>query len=95
MKRNKNISPILKRIVKHSYLLLLLTSSIPINAEERPGLLLNGSISAEHSDNVLNNATQTSDTAIVVTPNVKYLGLIGKHSVLFSYDGKFSTYKKE
>ncbi|MDO7086811.1 outer membrane beta-barrel protein [Pseudocolwellia sp. AS88] len=94
MKRNKNISPVLKRIVKHSYLLLL----IPVfasNAEDRPGLLLNGAISAQYNDNVLNNVSEISDTAIVVEPEVKYFGLVGKHKFILSYDGKFANYTKD
>jgi hypothetical protein len=84
----------LKRIVKHSYLLLF----IPVfasNAADRPGLSLNGSIKAEHNDNVLNNEAETSDTAIIVTPDVKYLGLMGKHSFLISYKGKFANFTKD
>ncbi|WP_426357580.1 outer membrane beta-barrel protein [Pseudocolwellia sp. HL-MZ19] len=91
MKRNKNITPILSRITKHSCVLLLV-SSFTVNAEDRPGLLLNGAISAQHSDNVLNNVNEISDTSIIVNPQVQYLGLIGKHSFLLSYDGKFANY---
>ena len=94
MKSSTQMSALLKNIVKHSYLLIL---AIPLTsqAEDRPGLLLNGSVSAEYTDNVLNNANETSDTALIVNPELKYLGLVGKHKFLLSYDGKLSTYTED
>ncbi|WP_441003655.1 outer membrane beta-barrel protein [Pseudocolwellia agarivorans] len=94
MKRNKNISPILKRIVKHSYLLLLIPA-ISVNAEESSGLLLNGNLTVEHTDNVLNNLNEVSDTAIIVNPQFKYLSLVGKHKFQLIYDGNLVTYTKD
>ncbi|WP_143314076.1 outer membrane beta-barrel protein [Colwellia sp. UCD-KL20] len=94
MKSSTQMSALLKNIVKHSYLLIL---AIPLTsqAEERPGLLLNGSVSAEYTDNVLNNMNETSDTAFIINPDVKYLGLVGKHKFLLSYNGKLATYTKD
>ncbi|WP_139345335.1 outer membrane beta-barrel protein [Pseudocolwellia agarivorans] len=94
MKSSTQMSALLKNIVKHSYLLIL---AIPLTgqAEDRPGLLLNGSVSAEYTDNVLNNMNETSDTAFIINPDVKYLGLVGKHKFLLSYNGKLATYTKD
>jgi len=62
------------------------------NAAERSGLLLNGTVSVEHTDNVLNNLNEISDTAFIIAPEIKYLGLVGKHKFLFNYDGKLANY---
>lgn len=94
MKRTNHLSFIYRKVVKHSYLLLLIPSFYSV-AEERPGLLLNGAISAAHHDNVLNNVDANADTSFTLSPDAKYLGLIGKHKVLFSYKGKLANYSKE
>ncbi len=56
---------------------------------------MNGAISAEFTDNVLNNASETSDTALLVEPEMTYLGLVGKHKFLLNYNGKFANYTKD
>lgn len=94
MKSTTQIPTLFKNIVKHSYLLIL-TLPVITHAEDRAGLLLNGTITAEHTDNVLNNTNKVSDTAFIINPDVKYLGLVGKHKFLLSYNGKLTTYTKD
>lgn len=91
MKRITHISSIFQKVVKHSPLLLLVAPLLS-NAAERSGLLLDGAVSVEHTDNVLNNVNEISDTAFIIAPEVTYLGLVGKHKFLFNYDGKLATY---
>lgn len=78
----------------YSVVLIFVISSYT-QAEERAGLLLNGAVSAVYSDNVLNNIDANSDTSFVISPDAKYLGLVGKHQILFSYEGKLANYSKE
>ena len=94
MKRINHISSMLNKVVKHSYLLLLFTPFTSY-AAERSGLLLNAGLTAEYTDNVLNNIDETSDTAIVFSPDIKYLSLIGKHKFALSYKGSFANYTKD
>jgi len=91
LKNLTQISSILHKVVKHSPLLLLIAPMVN-NAAERSGLLLNGTVSVEHTDNVLNNLNEISDTAFIIAPEIKYLGLVGKHKFLFNYDGKLANY---
>ena len=94
LKRKNNTSPILKNIMKYSYLLLL-ASPLVANSEERSGLLLNGGLSAVYTDNILNNSAELSDTAIIFTPNARYLSLVGKHQFSLNYDGNIAHYTKD
>jgi hypothetical protein len=90
LKHFTHISYTLKKVVK--YVPVLFIVPLLTHAEERSGLLLNGTVSAEHTDNVLNNLNEISDTALIIAPEVKYLGYIGKHEFLFNYDGELATY---
>jgi len=62
--------------------------------EDRTGLLLNGAISLEHTDNVLNKleTLAESDTAYSIKPSAQYLGLVGKHKFTFNYDGNLARH---
>jgi len=65
--------------------------------EDRTGLLLNGAISLEHTDNILNKleTLAESDTAYSIKPSAQYLGLVGKHKFTFNYDGNLVQYAKD
>ena len=91
--KNKTMTE-LKNIIKTTSCFLLVISTAS-QAEERTGLLLNGDVSAEYSDNVLNNSKNISDTAIILNPKVRYLAPIGKHDFIFSYRGEFTNYLKD
>jgi hypothetical protein len=63
-----------------------------IQAEERQGLLINSSITAEHDDNVLRQAQSASDTSAKFVPEIQYLTNIGKHLFLLGYEGEYAVY---
>jgi len=74
----------------------LMPCALSYAEEDRTGLLLNGAISLEHTDNVLNKleTLAESDTAYSIKSSVQYLGLIGKHKIFTHYNGKYSIYNK-
>lgn len=94
MKTKNPTKPKLNKIIKNSCLLLLLSPILSV-AAERNGLILNGSVSAEYSDNILNNTNEISDTALIATPKLKYSGVLGKHKVEVNYQGKLASYTKD
>lgn len=94
MKRITQIPSMLNKVVKHSYLLLLITPFLS-NAEERSGLLLNGDLSTVYKDNVLNNSAEIEDTAVIFSPSAKYTSLVGKHKFLLSYEGEIAHFTQD
>lgn len=81
-----------KHINYVSIFLFTFALSTNVLADDRNGLLVNGSVSVLHDDNILNSSEKASDTAVTVAPDIKYLGLVGKHKFLFSYKGEFASY---
>ena len=54
------------------------------NAEDRQGLLLNTALTVQNDNNVLRKIEPTSDSLLQISPDIKYLSLIGKHIVAFN-----------
>jgi hypothetical protein len=64
-------------------------------AEERQGLLLNATITAEHDDNVLRKIVPVSDSSLQISPELTYLTHMGKHFFALDYQGNYSAFKKD
>lgn len=64
-------------------------------AEERQGLLLNATITAEHDDNVLRKIVPVSDSSLQISPELTYLTHMGKHIFALDYQGNYSAFKKD
>lgn len=62
------------------------------NAEDRQGLLLNTALTVQNDNNVLRKIEPTSDSLLQISPDIKYLSLIGKHIVAFNYQGEYAAY---